>query len=78
MFSQEKPYVMVKNDANLTGNAMFEGFCIDLLKSIAAQVGFHFVLRLVPDHTYGVYDHETKEWNGIVKELMDKVSLIYS
>ncbi|KAI5732447.1 hypothetical protein M8J76_000300 [Diaphorina citri] len=72
MTREEKPYVMVKNDANLTGNAMFEGFCIDLLKSIAAQVGFHFVLRLVPDHTYGVYDHETKEWNGIVKELMDK------
>lgn len=70
---QEKPYVMVKEDKNLTGNARFEGFCIDLLKWIATQVGFHYAIRLVPDHMYGVYDPETKEWNGIVRELMEKV-----
>lgn len=64
---------MVKEDKNLTGNARFEGFCIDLLKSIAVQVGFQYAIKLVPDHMYGVYDPETKEWNGIVRELMDKV-----
>ncbi|KAF5281001.1 hypothetical protein FQA39_LY05206 [Lamprigera yunnana] len=72
MTREEKPYVMVKTDTNLTGNARFEGFCIDLLKSIAAQVQFDYVIRLVPDHMYGVYDPETKEWNGIVKELKEK------
>ncbi|XP_046392459.1 glutamate receptor ionotropic, kainate 2 isoform X2 [Ischnura elegans] len=72
MTREEKPYVMVKEDRNLTGNARFEGFCIDLLKWIAAQVGFHYVIRLVPDHMYGVYDPETRQWNGIVRELMDK------
>lgn len=65
---------MVREDKNLTGNAMYEGFCIDLLKSIAAQVGFEYTIRLVPDHMYGVYDPETKQWNGIVRELMEKVS----
>lgn len=65
---------MVKEDRNLTGNARYEGFCIDLLKLIASQVGFHYVIRLVPDHMYGVYDPHTKEWNGIVRELMEKVS----
>ncbi|XP_068085191.1 glutamate receptor ionotropic, kainate 2 [Anabrus simplex] len=72
MTREEKPYVMVKDDQNLTGNARYEGFCIDLLKWIATQVGFQYVIRLVPDHMYGVYDPETKEWNGIVRELMDK------
>ncbi|KAG8225898.1 hypothetical protein J437_LFUL006130 [Ladona fulva] len=72
MTREEKPYVMVKEDRNLTGNARFEGFCIDLLKWIASQVGFHYVIRLVPDHMYGVYDPETRQWNGIVRELMDK------
>lgn len=71
---QEKPYVMVREGKNLTGNARFEGFCIDLLKWIASQVGFNYVIKLVPDHMYGVYDPETKEWNGIVRELMEKVS----
>ncbi|XP_063237622.1 glutamate receptor ionotropic, kainate 2 isoform X1 [Bacillus rossius redtenbacheri] len=72
MTREEKPYVMVKEDRNLSGNARYEGFCIDLLKWIAGQVGFHYVIRLVPDHMYGVYDPETREWNGIVRELMDK------
>ncbi|XP_028981864.1 glutamate receptor ionotropic, kainate 2 [Diachasma alloeum] len=72
MTREERPYVMVKEDKNLTGNARFEGFCIDLLKWIAGQVGFQYAIRLVPDHMYGVYDPETKEWNGIVRELMEK------
>lgn len=69
--------MMLKGDRNLTGNDRYEGFCIDLLKWIASQVGFHYAIRLVPDHMYGVYDPETKEWNGIVRELMDKVSADY-
>ncbi|EFN89307.1 Glutamate receptor, ionotropic kainate 2 [Harpegnathos saltator] len=73
MTREERPYVMVKEDKNLTGNARFEGFCIDLLKWIAGQVGFQYAIKLVPDHMYGVYDPETKEWNGIVRELMEKV-----
>ncbi|KAI4504870.1 hypothetical protein M0802_000420 [Mischocyttarus mexicanus] len=72
MTREERPYVMVKEDKNLTGNARFEGFCIDLLKWIAGQVGFQYAIRLVPDHMYGVYNPETKEWNGIVRELMEK------
>ncbi|XP_045462381.1 glutamate receptor ionotropic, kainate 2 isoform X3 [Harmonia axyridis] len=72
MTREEQPYVMVKEDKNLTGNARFEGFCIDLLKWIANQVGFQYTIRLVPDHMYGVYDPDTKQWNGIVRELMEK------
>ncbi|CAH0547312.1 unnamed protein product [Brassicogethes aeneus] len=72
MTRKERPYVMVKNDKNLTGNARYEGFCIDLLKWIAGQVGFQYTIRLVPDNMYGVYDPDKKEWNGIVRELMEK------
>ncbi|XP_022915868.1 glutamate receptor ionotropic, kainate 2 isoform X4 [Onthophagus taurus] len=72
MTREERPYVMEKDDKNLTGNARYEGFCIDLLKWIATQVGFQYSIRLVPDHMYGVYDPETKEWNGIVRELMER------
>lgn len=67
---------MVNEEKNLTGNARYEGFCIDLLKWIASQVGFQYTIRLVPDHMYGVFDPDTKEWNGIVRELMEKVSIL--
>ncbi|XP_055858129.1 glutamate receptor ionotropic, kainate 2 isoform X1 [Episyrphus balteatus] len=72
MTRKEKPYVMVKEDANLTGNARYEGFCIDLLKAIAGQVGFHYKIELVPDAMYGVFNPETNTWNGIVRELMER------
>jgi len=64
MTREEKPYLMLK-EGNFTGNDRFEGFCIDLLKGIAAQVGFQYTIRLVPDNMYGVYDPNTKSWNGI-------------
>lgn len=55
----------------------FEGFCIDLLRMIADIVGFEYEIELVPDGKYGVYDLETGEWNGIVRQLMDKVIIVY-
>lgn len=64
---------MVKENTNLTGNARYEGFCVDLLKGIANQIGFQYSIKLVPDHMYGVYDPNTKTWNGIVRELMERV-----
>lgn len=64
MTREEKPYLMLR-EGNFTGNNRFEGFCIDLLKGIAHQVGFQYTIRLVPDNMYGVYNPETKSWNGI-------------
>lgn len=66
---------MLKSRGNFSGNARYEGFCIDLLKEIAHMVGFAYRIELVPDGKYGVYDYETGEWNGIVRQLMDKVSI---
>lgn len=70
---QEQPYVMLRPFSNLTGNARYEGFCIDLLRHIALMVGFDYRIELVPDGKYGVFDYESGEWNGIVRQLMDKV-----
>lgn len=57
MTREEKPYLMIR-EGNFTGNDRFEGFCIDLLKGIAQQVGFQYTIKLVPDGIYGVC-----EWN---------------
>lgn len=66
---------MLKSGGNYSGDERYEGFCIDLLKEIARMVGFAYRIELVPDGKYGVYDYETGEWNGIVRQLMDKVSV---
>nr|AVH87294.1 ionotropic receptor 6 [Holotrichia parallela] len=36
------------------------------------MVGFEYRIELVPDGKYGAIDLETGEWNGIVRQLMDK------
>nr|CAD7195179.1 unnamed protein product [Timema douglasi] len=72
LIKHEIPYVMHSLNPNRTGNSRYEGFCIDLLKEIANMVGFEYRIHLVPDGKYGVYDLDTGEWNGIVRQLMDK------
>lgn len=69
---------MMRGQPNLAGNARYEGFCIDLLEEIAGMVGFEYRIELVPDGKYGAIDLETGEWNGIVRQLMDKVTTINS
>ncbi|VDI72337.1 glutamate receptor, ionotropic, invertebrate [Mytilus galloprovincialis] len=71
----EAPYVMLKEttgNQQLKGNDRYEGFCVDLLKSIAKNVGFDYEIKVVPDELYGAYDAKTGEWNGIIKELIEK------
>ncbi len=60
---------------NATGNDRFVGFSVDLLEAIAREVGFRYAIHLTPEAKYGIYNPDTGEWNGIVRELIDRVSL---
>ncbi|KMZ07266.1 uncharacterized protein Dsimw501_GD24375 [Drosophila simulans] len=66
----ETPYVMMHYGKNFTGNERFYGFCVDILETISREVGFDYILDLVPDRKYGAKDPETGEWNGMVAQLM--------
>ncbi|KAG0411256.1 hypothetical protein HPB47_011608 [Ixodes persulcatus] len=72
LISMSRPYVMMKDNKNLTGNDRFDGFCIDLLRTIADLLGFNYELYLVPDKKFGVENTSTGEWNGMVREIIDK------
>ncbi|KAI1298706.1 Glutamate receptor ionotropic, kainate 2 [Halotydeus destructor] len=65
------PYVMLKR-GNFTGNDRFEGFCIDLLQTIADMLKFEYELYFVPDGKFGAENQTTHEWNGLVREIIDK------
>lgn len=64
---------MMHYGKNYTGNARFYGFCVDLLERVSKEVGFDYILDLVPDRKYGAQDAETGEWNGMVLHLMKHV-----
>lgn len=65
---------MMHYEKNLTGNERFFGFCVDILSRVANEVGFDYILDLVPDKKYGAKDPLTGEWNGMVLQLMKHVS----
>ncbi|CRL04875.1 CLUMA_CG017927, isoform A [Clunio marinus] len=56
----------------LEGNARFKGYVPRLIKELQKNMGFKFVLEVVPDGEYGSLNKETKKWNGLVKHLLDR------
>lgn len=71
--SQEPPFTF-KKVGNYTGNAMWEGYCIDMLEELAERLEFSYVLHGSRDGKFGGKSEETQEWNGMVKEIITGVS----
>ena len=65
--------MLKKSEDQLDKNERYEGFCVDLLQAIADIVGFKYELYLVPDGKYGAPNKEDKQWNGMIRELIDRV-----
>ncbi|XP_076302243.1 glutamate receptor ionotropic, kainate 2-like, partial [Lasioglossum baleicum] len=70
------PYVMEVTDSATRGilieQTRYEGFCIDLIEEIAKLLNFKYEFELVPDGNYGTYNQETKQWNGLIRRLLDR------
>ncbi|XP_071549118.1 glutamate receptor ionotropic, kainate 2-like isoform X2 [Panulirus ornatus] len=69
---EETPFVMLKDVSNLTGNSRYEGFCVDLLTYVSTMAGFEYEIQFSGDGLYGLIDTDSGEWNGLVRELIDK------
>ncbi|XP_076280538.1 glutamate receptor ionotropic, kainate 2 [Lasioglossum baleicum] len=70
------PYVMEVTDSATRGilidQTRYEGFCIDLIDEIAKLLSFKsYEFELVPDGNYGSYNKDTKQWNGLMRRLLD-------
>lgn len=74
-----EPYLMLQqieydeeNDVTLEGNARYEGYIVDLINIIQQNLNFRYELEVVADGKYGNFDPETKKWNGLVRQLIDR------
>ncbi|KAG5879600.1 hypothetical protein JTB14_025247 [Gonioctena quinquepunctata] len=70
------PYLMRRTDPDgkhLYGNDRYEGYVMDLIAEICKPESLNcsFSFELVADGKYGNYDPSTKQWNGIIKELLE-------
>ncbi|XP_023227621.1 glutamate receptor ionotropic, kainate 1-like [Centruroides sculpturatus] len=71
-----KPYVMLKqSEKKLMGNDQYEGYCVDIIFELSRILGFKYEFHLVRDRVHGVMN-EKKEWNGMIRELIDRVSCL--
>jgi hypothetical protein len=68
---KDAPFVIEKSDGQ------FEGFCIDILNDVAKEMNFKYKLYKVPDNRYG-NQNANGSWNGLVKELIDKVNINFN
>ncbi|NXD46924.1 GRIK4 protein, partial [Copsychus sechellarum] len=65
----ENPYVMRVSGAS--GPDRFEGFCVDMLRELAALLKFRFHIKLVEDGLYGAPE-PNGSWTGMVGELINR------
>ena len=66
---QQPPFVYKNADGE------WEGYCIDLLKSLQTLIDFEYELYEAPDKEYGRINDDM-EWNGAVKEIIDEVQQV--
>ena len=58
--------------ANFIRSRLRLQFILYSFQAISDVLGFKFKLYSVPDHFYGVQDPDSGEWNGIVRQLLDR------
>ncbi len=46
-----------------------------MLNKLSESIGFSYVMYYSPDGAYGAKNRYTYQWNGMVKELVDRVGV---
>ncbi|XP_078368663.1 glutamate receptor ionotropic, kainate 2-like isoform X2 [Oculina patagonica] len=65
------PFSMLKSYSSASKEE-FEGAAIDILDELSRILGFSYTIYLSPDGKAGVENPGTGEWNGAIKEIMEK------
>lgn len=66
---------MLKSNSS-SSKEEFEGAAIDILDELSRILGFSYTIYLSPDGKAGVENPNTGEWNGAIKEVIEKVKII--
>ncbi|XP_077295114.1 glutamate receptor ionotropic, kainate 2-like isoform X1 [Arctopsyche grandis] len=70
-----EPFLKYREAADgevLEGNDRYEGYSMDLIAGIAELLNISFRFELTPDGKYGAYNPDTKRWDGLVGQLLER------
>lgn len=70
--------MLKETSAILTGNDQYEGFGIDVIKELSKRLGFNYIFKIQQDGAYGNLNKETGEFNGMLKEIIEDVSIFFT
>ena len=59
----------------MSGNDQYEGFAIDIIHEISKMLGFNYTFSVQTDNVYGSLNKETGQWNGMLRKVIDNVSM---
>lgn len=66
-------FVLTREDAeNFRGDDKYEGYAVDLIQKLSEMMEFEYEFVIVKGN--GKYNPLTKEWDGIMRSLIDHVS----
>ena len=51
----------------------YVGFCIDILEKLQEVINFDYDIYLVPDGKFGSRDPVAEQWDGIMREIIERV-----
>ncbi|KAJ2950838.1 hypothetical protein O0L34_g5181 [Tuta absoluta] len=75
MIAMNDPYVMKRESTQrLSGNMRYEGFCIELIETLAEMLNFNYTFVQQEGNGYGSYNAKTKQWEGMLRTVMDDKS----
>ncbi|XP_057319643.1 glutamate receptor ionotropic, kainate 2-like [Microplitis mediator] len=70
------PWIIPVTDGSLRGvpieDMRYEGYAVDLIHEIAEICKFKYTFQLVPDKQFGIQDPDTKQWNGMIGQLLNR------
>lgn len=73
-YLQTEPFAFMKQSTSrLEGNDRYEGYAIDLIKELSEMSGFSYTITIQEDTKSGNLDEKTKQWTGMIGEIINGV-----
>lgn len=68
--------MLKETTTQLTGNDRYEGFGVDVISELSKILGFNYTFIVQEDGDYGACNQTTKEWNGMIRRVLDGVGIL--
>lgn len=70
--------MLKETQVKLEGNDQYEGLAIDIIHELSKLEGFNYTFIVRGDKKNGDYNETTKEWSGMIGDVISRVMFSFS